>query len=306
MTRKHLDRRQFLVTVSLAPALAALSRHNEAWAAPAVAWPIGCFNRPWMRWGQEAAIQGARDAGYPILGLLSVRSASSGRSAQDPEDPEQYLLSLREKILAVGLAVNMAGLRSRHDVPLEESVSEVKDQVDRAARLSLPFLMSLGVSDPAHYEHYYRVMAEAAAYGQEKGIQLAVKPHGGVTAASEEMLRCLEKVDHPNFKIWYDPGNIIYYTGKDPVEELGPVLPYVTGVCAKDCSGPRGEVMIEFGTGKVDFDGVFTLLKEAGFGGPVMVETCAGETLEEVTRGARANRLFLERLRARLVEGSST
>ncbi|KAB2835441.1 MAG: hypothetical protein F9K51_00175, partial [Candidatus Dadabacteria bacterium] len=42
-------------------------------------------------------------------------------------------------------------------------------------------------------------------------------------------------------------------TGKDPVEELKPIVQYVTGFCAKDCAEPKGDVMIQFGTGKVNF-----------------------------------------------------
>ena len=63
----------------------------------------------------------------------------------------------------------------------------------------------------------------------------------------------MKAVKHPNFKIWYDAGNIIYYTGKDPVEELKPIAQHVTGFCAKDCAALKSDVMIQFGTGKVDF-----------------------------------------------------
>jgi sugar phosphate isomerase/epimerase len=54
-------------------------------------------------------------------------------------------------------------------------------------------------------------------------MKLVLKPHGGGSGASEEILRCLKEVNRPNFKIWYDAGNIIYYTGKDPIEELKPI-----------------------------------------------------------------------------------
>jgi sugar phosphate isomerase/epimerase len=75
---------------------------------------------------------------------------------------------------------------------------------------------------------------------------------------------------------------------------------HVTGFCAKDCSGKRGEVMIEFGTGKVDFRGVYQELKKAGFSGPSFVECAGGKTPAQVTAGARANRLFLEKIFASL------
>jgi len=43
----------------------------------------------------------------------------------------------------------------------------------------------------------------------------------------------MKAVQHPNFTIWYDAGNIIYYTGKNPVEELKPVARHVTGFCGR-------------------------------------------------------------------------
>jgi sugar phosphate isomerase/epimerase len=140
-------------------------------------------------------------------------------------------------------------------------------------------------------------MARAAAYGAEKGVQVVMKPHGGSSGASDEIVAAMKKVGQANFRIWYDAGNIIHYTGKDPVEELKPIVQYVTGFCAKDCAQPKGEVMIQFGTGKVDFAGVFKVLKSAGFAGPIMVECCAvGDTAEATAANARANREFLEQV----------
>jgi sugar phosphate isomerase/epimerase len=157
--------------------------------------------------------------------------------------------------------------------------------------------MSFGVEDPAQFDPYCRLMAEIAAYADQAGIQVVLKPHGGVSLASKEILRCLDAVNHRNFKIWYDAGNIIYYSGKDPTEELEPLGRYITGFCAKDCDRPEGDVMIQFGTGKVDFKRVFSRLKAIGFDGPVMVECSApGPTPETVTANVRANRSFLEKM----------
>jgi len=63
----------------------------------------------------------------------------------------------------------------------------------------------------------------------------------------------------------------------------------------------KGDVMIQFGTGKVDFAGVFRTLKSGGFKGPVMVECCRIDaTAEETTANARANREFLARTLAQI------
>ena len=160
-------------------------------------------------------------------------------------------------------------------------------------------MLTFGVDQPAHYENFYRLMADAAAQTDKRGIQLVLKPHGGGSGASEEILRCLDKVAHANFKIWYDAGNIIYYTGKDPLSELEPIAKHVTGFCAKDCPEPKGEVMSQFGTGKVDFKAVFAKLKSVGFNGPIMVEGVkVGATAGETTANARANREYLEKVLA--------
>jgi sugar phosphate isomerase/epimerase len=47
----------------------------------------------------------------------------------------------------------------------------------------------------------------------------------------------------------------------------------------------------KFGTGKVDFAGVFKAMKAAGFKGPIMVEGVkVGATPEETAANAKANR----------------
>ncbi|HEX4947465.1 MAG TPA: TIM barrel protein, partial [Blastocatellia bacterium] len=142
-------------------------------------------------------------------------------------------------------------------------------------------------------------MSDAAAYAKERKLKLVMKPHGGASGASEEIVAAIKRVNHPNFKIWYDAGNIIHYTGKDPVEELKPIVQYVTGFCAKDCATIKGDVMIQFGTGKVDFKAVFAAMKAGGFKGPIMVECCTvGATAAETTANAKANREFLEKVLA--------
>jgi len=259
-----------------------------------VRWEIGCFNRPFTKWSLDEAMAGIKDAGYRVTGLLS---ATRGEPFIGAQATPEYLESIKNRLKAHGLRANMGALRSRHNIPLEESVAEVHKQIDNAQVLSLDYVLTFGVERPEQYEHYYKVMADAAAYAAQRRIKLVMKPHGGSSGASDEILRCMEKVNHPNFRIWYDAGNIIYYTGKDPVKELEPVAKYVTGFCAKDCAAPKSEVMIQFGTGKVDFKAVFTVLKKAGFKGPVMVECCAlNESRDVVTANARANREFLEKI----------
>ena len=73
------------------------------------------------------------------------------------------------------------------------------------------------MDDSNEYDNYCKILADAADYSLERSIKLVIKPHGGSSSSSTEILDCLKKVGRPNFKIWFDAGNIIYYTGKDPL-----------------------------------------------------------------------------------------
>jgi len=292
-------RREFIregTTLVAGAALLADAPSLLASPAPGLPWPIGCFNRPWTKWTFDETLKAIKAAGYATTGLLTSTKTDPFIAA---DATPEYLDGLKRTLAASGLTANMGALRSRHDVPLEDTVKSLRKEIDNAAFLGLKYVMTFGIDDLAQFDHYLQSMARAADYGAEKGVQVVMKPHGGTSGASDEILAAMKKVGHPNFRIWYDAGNIIYYTGKDPVEELRPIVQYVTGFCAKDCAELKSDVMIQFGTGKVDFAGVFKVLKSAGFGGPIMVECCAvGDTPEATAGNARANRKFLEKVLA--------
>ena len=297
---KHSNRRQFVRQVASAGSALALVSRAQLLASeerPGVKWPIGCFNRPWSPWTYDEALEGLTAAGFRLTGFL-------GDHADEPftstTATQQYLESLRERIRKSGLDVNVAWLRTRHDVPLADATSEARKQVDHARFLGVKYLLTMGVDQIEMYEHFYRVMSDAAAYAMDRGMQIAMKPHGGCSATAAEMLQTIEKVGHANFRIWYDAGNIIHYTNADPVVDIARVASLVAGFSAKDCAVRGGDVMLQFGEGKVDFKRVFTHLRNAEFDGPVMVECCRGKTLSELTINAKANRLYLEQLFASL------
>jgi len=291
-----MKRRTFIVSGTATAAALAVTPWPRLQAAEPTSWPIGAFNRAWANWPYDQALEGMAAAGYKLTGLLSGHKGEVfTSSAATPE----YLEGLKRRIAQRGLQVNMTAIHFRSEATLAENLADLHKQIENAARLELKFMLTFGVDQPAHFDNFYRLMADAAAVAEKRGLQIAMKPHGGASGASDEILRCLDKVGHPNFKIWYDAGNIIYYTGKDPVQELAPIARYVTGFCAKDCPAPKGEVMSQFGTGKVDFKGVFARLRSAGFNGPIMVEGIkVGPTIEETNANARANLQFLQQVLA--------
>ena len=230
-----MNRRDFLQHTIAAGAVTALSASSmPASLHAAVTWPVGCFNRPWTNWTFDDALKQIKAAGYSTTGLLTRTKTEPFIGA---DATPEYLAGAEAAHRArAASTANMGALRSRHDIPLEESIKETRKQVDNATELGLTYLLTFGVDKPEEYEHYYKVMSDTAAYAQERKIKLVMKPHGGSSGAADEIVAAIKVVNHANFKIWYDAGNIIYYTGKDPIEELKPIAKYVTGFCAKDCA----------------------------------------------------------------------
>ncbi len=302
MNATPVTRRHFLTAASSSLVTAALVPRSvfgaEKKTSAAASWPIGCFNRPWTKWSYDETLDAIKGAGYRWTGLLTPGVAKGDVFTSSSATPE-YLAALKQKIAARGLKANMSALRVKNGIPLSDAIADTRRQIENAHTVGVESVLTFGVDKPDHYAQYFKVMADAAAFAAERKIKLVMKPHGGGSGSSQEIVTAMKAVGHPNFKVWYDAGNIIFYTGKDPVAELEPIAEHVTGFCAKDCAAQRGDVMVQFGTGKVDFAGVFKKLKSTGFNGPIMVECCKiGATPQETMENARANRLFLEKVLA--------
>jgi sugar phosphate isomerase/epimerase len=345
MSKHSRTRREFLTTASTIAAAAVLPVTAREMQAPgAVRWPIGCHTRPFAGFRATQAgnpdyiLDAVKAAGYEYADMISAGVVGGGRSsapaatppaapaapqrgAGTPPTPES-IAALKQKLAARGLKSNIASLpTAQKGVPLADAIASARQVVANAQALGQKYALNLGIEDEERWVDWCKVLSDAAAYGKERGVQVVVKHHHGLNNTSLDLLAWIKQVNHPNFGAFVDPGNIVYYTGKDPVKQLELIGPHVTGIVAKDCNAPHfleravgdppfgtavkgagnPEVMIQFGTGKVDFPAFFKRLKAFGFNGPVMVEgTEVGATLEQTIANARANREFLEKIFASL------
>ena len=292
-------------------------------AAPAARWPIGCHTRPFtsFRAGQAAnpdyVLDAVKSAGFEFADMISAGTSGGRGTPPVPPTPEATS-QLKEKLAARGLKSNIANLPTvPKGVTVADAIAGTRRLIEHAHMLGQKYALNLGIEEEERWVDWCKVLSDAAAFGKERDVAVVVKHHHGLNNTSLDLLAWIKQVNHPNFGAFFDPGNVVYYTGKDPVKQLEIIGPHVRGVVAKDCSAPHfmeravgdppfgaavagagnPEVMIQFGTGKVDFAAFFTKLKSFGFSGPVMVEgTEVGATLEQTIANARANREFLERI----------
>jgi len=334
MDAQSHPRRTFIKTSAAAVAAMALplSSRGAGQSVSQKALPIGCHARPFGRFrlSHDELLDAIKAAGYTSADMISAAppaargTAPAGGATTPPAArgpvaiTSEMVTALKEKLAARGMVSTVCSLSVRTDVPLADAVAAARQQITDAHALGQKFALYLGLEKESQYIHATKVLADAAAFGKERGVQVALKQHHGLNNTGGELVGWVKQVNHPNFGLFHDAGNVIYYTAKDPVAQLEIVGPYVIGVVAKDCLGPhfqereagapsfgssvpdpRGdEVMIQFGSGKVDFAGMFKKLKSYGFNGPIFVEgTAVGDTLEQTIANAKANREFLEKAR---------
>ncbi len=300
MTATTTSRRTFLQHAAGAGAFAILGSRAFAVAAvsqPADRWRIGCSTRPWDKYDYPVALEAIAQAGYRYVGLMTAHTPS-GRVIH-PRSTSLEIAKVRDQLDRNQLRViTVYG----GEIPVADSpragIDALRHLIKHASAVGSQSLMLGGIAKTDLYDAYYRTVAECCDFAADRHVMLVLKPHGGLNADGPQCRKAIEKVNHRNFRLWYDAGNIYYYSdGKvDPAADAPSVAGLVTGWCIKDYKHPQN-VFVNPGDGQVDFPAVLAQLKKGGFTqGPLMVETIAPGHLTEIQENARKARLFVEHL----------
>ncbi len=299
MTPSAINRRDLLKGAAAAVAVSAVA--PTAWAAgetpPKDRWQVGIYTRPWAKFDWRVALDAIAEAGYRCAGLMTTNSRHRLviSAATTPEEAQ-----------TVGEACRKRGLRVPSvyggGIPVAESlgagIAAMRTLIDNCAACGAANLLMGGTGNTDLYDRYYKAIAETCAYAAEKGVGIGIKPHGGLNATGPQCRKTVETVGHPNFRIWYDPGNIYYYSNgeRDPVEDAPTVAGLVAGMCVKDYVHPK-KVTVTPGEGRVDFPAVMKQLKAGGFtSGALLIECLAPGDETHLLAEAKKARRFVEDL----------
>jgi len=252
---------------------------------------LGCFTRPWNQSAFGDFLAGAEAAGYALAGFMHQQ----GQPVLGITSPPGRATEVRAEVQAAGLTPStlLAGMLLGQ--PMEEGSAHFRQIIDLAAEAGCRFVLTCGTDNEDHRQSYIDIIRATADYAAEQGVVLTLKPHGGISATSRELAAIHDDIGHPSFGIYYDPGNVHYYTGLSAAEDVNLLGNRAVAMCIKDNVGGRhGDVAIEPGTGEVDFDAVLGTLFGNGFAGPCLVECLGGKTLTEVNESAKRTLDFLQ------------
>lgn len=304
-TTNHTTRREFLArTLALGTAGLALPQILPQTASRAVAaqnaggWQIGIYTRPWGKFEYPVALDAIAEAGYKHVGLMTIKSKNNLIVSSESTQEEAQQAGEEAKKRGLTIISVYGGGFPLDKKSLEPGIKGLKRLIDNVAACGCGDLLLGGIGRAEQEDAYYKTIRECCEYAAEKKVRITLKPHGPLNATGPECCERCKKVGKKNFAVWYDPGNIAYYSdGKlNPVEDAASVDGLVCGMSVKDFAKPK-RVDVTPGTGEVNFPGVMARLKQGGFtAGPLVIECLSPGDLPTLLAEAKKARKFVEEL----------
>jgi sugar phosphate isomerase/epimerase len=262
---------------------------------------LGSTTRPWHLWSFDQACKSIAHAGYEEVSIYSHEGKIPVNSESSPSEIAEISAIMKKYELVPSMLLGSPRL----ELSVDDAVADYKKLIDATSAVGCKWLMNGGVGEEPLYEKFLEIMRQSSAYAAKKGVEILLKPHGGIGLTGKGLAKAVEKVDSPAFRICYDPGNIIYYTkGKvRPEGDVADVAEYVTYCIIKDCllkEDGEPDVWILPTEGLVDFPDVLGKLVKAGFKGPLHIECLGGSELDDVEERAWKTREWLEQLTEKL------
>ncbi|MCZ7648114.1 MAG: sugar phosphate isomerase/epimerase [Planctomycetota bacterium] len=272
---------------------------------------IGCFTLPFRAFPLEQALEAIAASGFRHVGIWPTHAEKPLFEPKAGEDG---------KVAAVRRAIEAADLKptvlfGQHQ-PLDEAQWEAfAIKLEQAAALGCSELLAWGpwpwkefhvawLPEPEWkrlVDAFFTYLPRVAKQAEAAGVTVAYKPHCGVTAAAMELKLLVERAGSPRIRASYDGGNVSFYEGLNPAEDIKLVAPLCHSLIVKDHKGGKGgREFPNVGLGEVDHKAMLAVLKAHGFAGPVSVEKLEGKTLEELAASAKHSCAVLERYAAEL------
>ena len=196
-----------------------------------------------------------------------------------PDVKADYLHRLKQHAFRLGLDISGTSVGNNFCVApgpeREKQMALVRTWVDNAAELDAPVIrifagnVPKGETEDVAVARAIEGIKAALPYAEQKGVNLALENHGGITATPAQLLKLVRAVDSPNFGVNLDTGN---FHGVDPYADLAQLAPYAINVQVKTEITAKGKAKEE-----ADLSRVVNVLREARYSGYVVLEYEAAE-----------------------------
>jgi sugar phosphate isomerase/epimerase len=220
----------------------------------------------------DSALEGLAAAGYTGCEIGAVKGWFEHIDPDTASDRD--IAAVESKLKQVGL--KPISLSGHTQLQTAEGKERFRRAIDIAAGLGMSIVNTFtgDAETEADREAYFTNVADLCDYAARLGLRIGMETDSNMLPTAAVGVAILDRIDRPDtLGFNYDPGNVVYYTGADPVKDIEIALPRMVHFHLKDKIGGKG--VFNFpppGDGELDLAAMLSLAAEAGYSGPISAE----------------------------------
>ncbi|CAN5659365.1 hypothetical protein BH23CHL5_BH23CHL5_04220 [soil metagenome] len=220
----------------------------------------------------DQALEGLAVAGYRNVEIGAVKGWFEHIDPDSATDAE--IGRIGQKLAE--LALTPVSLSGHTQLQTEEGKHRFKRAIDIASELGMQIVNTFTGDAQTDEEHeaYFANVQDLCEYALSKGLKIGMETDSNMLPTARVGVDILARIDRPEVLGFnYDPGNVIYYTGADPYEDISYALPQMVHFHLKDKIGGKGVFNFPAtGVGEIDIPRLLRILEEGGYAGPISAE----------------------------------
>jgi L-ribulose-5-phosphate 3-epimerase len=220
----------------------------------------------------DEALEGLAEAGYRNVEIGAVKGWFEHIDPDTASDAE--IQRIARKLDELGL--KPVSLSGHTQLQTEEGKARFRRAIDIANGLGMQIVNTFtgDAETEEEREAYFANVHDLCDHAASLGLKIGMETDSNMLPTAKIGVEILDRIDRPDVLGFnYDPGNVVYYTGADPYEDIQYALPRMVHFHLKDKIGGKG--VFNFpptGDGEIDIPRLLKIVEDAGYTGPISAE----------------------------------
>ena len=184
----------------------------------------------------EQALEGLAAAGYRNCEIGAVKGWFEHIDPDTATDKE--IAAAKQKLDDLGL--NPVSLSGHTQLQTPEGKERFRRAIDIAQGLTMEIINTFtgDAETEAEREAWFENIQELCDYAENHGLIIGMETDSNMLPTAAAGVEILNRINRPGrIGFNYDPGNVVYYTGADPIEDIKIALPRMVHFHFKDKVG---------------------------------------------------------------------
>jgi L-ribulose-5-phosphate 3-epimerase len=222
--------------------------------------------------GIDQALEGLAEAGYTRCEIGAVKGWFEHIDPDTVSDAEIDRIS--RKLADLGL--EPVSLSGHAQLQTEDGAARFGRAIDIASALGMSIVNTYtgDAESDAEREAWFANMQDLCDRAARHGLKIGMETDSNMLPTAAIGNAILDQIGRPEvIGFNYDPGNVVYYTGADPITDIELAIPRMVHLHLKDKIGGKG--VFNFpppGDGELDLMAMIRKLDAAGYTGPISAE----------------------------------